>query len=65
MMTNMQKNCLEYVKNTNGGATPETFWDDWAPVGKNLYYEIYTAGWIELNDQGRVILTSAGEEKLK
>jgi len=55
---------LQYVKNTNGGATKDNFVEDHEPVGEWLWHELVSQGWVATTDD-RIHLTPPGEQALK
>lgn len=61
-MNKMTKNALQYVKNTNGGATKKKFIEDHEPIGKMLWDDL--RGMIREDDHGRIWLTEAGDTAL-
>lgn len=58
-----RKQSLQYIKNTNGGASVAHFIDDWEPVGRMEWNLLLDAGLAEDRD-GYIFLTEAGEAKL-
>ena len=62
MITDNQINALQYVKNTNGGATKENFFDDHDPIGKMLWKDI--SGMVMEDENGKIWLTKFGQEVL-
>lgn len=59
-MNEFDTRVLEYVRNTNGGATKGNFIEDWEPIGDRLFAEYWQNGWITLNEDKRVVLTDIG-----
>jgi hypothetical protein len=59
----MLKQALQYVKNTGGCATKEIFMDDHEPIGQLLWDDL--SGLVTINTDGYVVLTQAGEDKLR
>ena len=55
---------LRYIKNTNGGATPQNFWEDWDPVGVLEWNSLIQGGLVQIDNNGRIWLTPRGEERL-
>lgn len=51
---------LQYVANTNHGATKANFIEDWEPIGEHVWDELWGAGLIEFDENQRVILTGKG-----
>ncbi len=51
---------LDYVVNTGGNGTIETFDDDYAPIGPSVRDELMPK-YIDVNAHGRLILTPDGE----
>lgn len=52
---------LQYVRNTNGGATRAHFEDDHEPIGRKLWHELFeVGGFITIDSAGRIFLTDAG-----
>ena len=56
---------LQYVENTNGGATKANFVEDWEPIGERVWDELWGAELIELDENLRVRLTKYGRGELK
>ncbi len=63
-MTPMQKQALQYVKNTGGCATVEHFIEDHEPVGKRLWEDLDFADVVAINDDGKIIVLPKGEDLL-
>lgn len=61
-MSNIHTKALQYVKNTNGGATKAIFVDDHEPIGLLLWSQL--AGKIRADENGIIWLTEAGEDEL-
>lgn len=59
-----RKESLQYVKNTNGGATVLNFIEDWAPVGAYEWHLLMSDGLVQADRDGKIWLTSVGEAKL-
>jgi hypothetical protein len=59
-MSSLKEQALQYVKNTNGGATKENFIEDFAPVGQMLWDDL--KGIICIDSNGHIFLTSAKEQ---
>jgi hypothetical protein len=55
---------LEYVANTNGGATKADFITDWEPIGERVWDELWGLELIELDANRRVCLTKYGRAEL-
>lgn len=66
-LTTMEIRALEYVRNTNGGATVRIFIDDHEPIGFELYNALrdHNPSLITQNSNGAVILTEAGRKMLE
>ncbi len=59
------KRTLQYVKNTNGGATKAHFIEDHEPIGECLWQTYFEEkGYITIDNAGRIYLTQAGTEAL-
>lgn len=56
---------LMYILNTNGGATPEIFIEDHAPIGQKLWDEIFGGEYIKLEDNRSILLTNKGMNALR
>lgn len=56
MVSNAVEKALEYVRNTGGNATLRDFFDDHAPVGRELWRELVKTGRVEINGAGKVAL---------
>jgi hypothetical protein len=68
-MTPMARKALEYVRNAGGNATTESFFEDHAPVGPNLWQELRFPNALIEHDKapGRdryLVLTDAGRAAL-
>lgn len=58
---NALKSLLQYVKNTNGGATVEHFIEDHEPVGRRMWHDLDKAGYVAVSGcTGRIHLTAEG-----
>ena len=55
---------LQYVKNTNGGATKAHFMDDHKPIGPMLWDDLSSAGYVRTDKNGRIFLTEEGDAAL-
>lgn len=44
MLTDHDRKVLEYVENTAGNATMDIFEDDWAPIGRQLLFDLGPMG---------------------
>ena len=64
MLNSIQKRALQYVKNTNGGATKANFIEDHGPIGNELWQDLTAGAYINVSDSGSIVLTSIGEEEL-
>jgi hypothetical protein len=58
-MSTPHKECLEYVRNTNGGATVDTFVEDWEPMGWRLWDELHALRYVRVDDE-KIYLTAKG-----
>ena len=56
------KRALQYVKNTNGGATKAIFIDDYEPVGELLWNSLQSL--VREDGNGRIWLTDDGKKIL-
>ena len=56
---------LEYVNNTNGGATRAIFIEDCEPIGARLWGDLSNAGYVREDENGRIRLTETGMEALR
>lgn len=65
MSDGSMKRVLEYVKNTNGGATKANFIEDHEPIGERLWQTLKEKDYITMDDAGRIYLTHAGANALK
>lgn len=63
-MTTTQRKALEYVRNTNGGATVVHFMEDHEPIGERLWKPLLDGGLVRVNEDGRIHLTKAGTAEL-
>lgn len=53
---------LEYVRNTNGGATEAIFVDDHEPIGERLWLKFMYQGFVRTDENGRIWLTEKGKQ---
>lgn len=53
------KNALRYILNTNGGATKDIFIEDHEPVGTLLWDQLENLGYVAINTQGKIRITSS------
>lgn len=53
---------LEYVRNTNGGATRDHFVEDHEPIGELLFAEVES--FIRMGEGGELLLNEKGEAAL-
>ncbi|WP_433588238.1 hypothetical protein [Pseudomonas koreensis] len=53
-MKHHHEQAIRYVRNTNGGATLANFIEDHEPIGQNLWDELMEAGWVCVDEQGKV-----------
>ena len=60
-MADIFSKALEYVRNTNGGATRAHFLEDHEPIGERLWERAAKDGLIRTDENGRIWLTDAGE----
>ena len=58
-----RKQALQYVKNTNGGATVDNFIEDWLPVGRMEWDLLMQEGLVNVVDD-RIFLTDKGQFRL-
>lgn len=59
------RRALEYVRNTNTGATVANFIEDHEPIGYTLWAELFDAGYVTVNDEERIIVTDHGRNALE
>ncbi len=57
-MTDQQIRALEYVRNSNGGATEDDFIEDWEPIGKQLWDDI--KDFIFIDNRKKIYITTEG-----
>jgi hypothetical protein len=57
-----QRKSMQYVKNTNGGATKADFIEDWSPIGAALWCDILE--YVRVDENGRIWLTAEGVAQL-
>jgi len=62
-MSNL-KQYLQYVRNTNGGATKDHFIDDYDPIGETLWKQLKYHLYVSEDTNGRIYLTDAGNSEL-
>lgn len=66
MTTNeIQRDALQYVVNTNGGATRGNFVEDHEPVGRQLWIDLIDHGWVYENQNSYIYLTKKGIKVLE
>lgn len=63
-LTDMQLKALQYVENTDGGATLDAFNEDHDPVGPLLWNALLARGLVRLGAEGIVYTTEAGIDYL-
>lgn len=63
-MNAAQIRALEYVRNTNGGATLADFHEDHEPIGPQLWDPLLTDGLVTIDAGGKIRLTAKGTEAL-
>lgn len=63
-MNNSTVSALQYIKNTNGGATRDIFVEDHEPIGEMLWRDAYDLELVDINSNGFVVLTEKGEKVL-
>lgn len=63
-MTPIQKRAIEYVKNTNDGATRSHFIEDHEPIGELLWEDLWEMNAIHVDIHDVVRLTPEGEKLL-
>lgn len=59
-MKSMLRTALEYVRNTNGGATRAHFFEDHEPVGGLLWNDLSNRGLVTTDSDGRIKPTEEG-----
>jgi hypothetical protein len=64
ILTNIQKRALQYVANTDGGATHAVFLDDHDPIGHTLWEALAQADLVTIIAE-RIYVTPKGLEELK
>lgn len=66
MSSGSMREVLQYVKNTNGGATKEDFISDHEPIGNYLWVTYHwEKSLITIGSDERIYLTQAGIDALK
>lgn len=63
-MNAAQHRALEYIRNTNGGATLADFHEDHEPIGPQLWDPLLTAGLVTIDAGGKIRLTAKGTQAL-
>ncbi len=63
-MNQSLKEAIQYVKNTNGGATRAHFFEDHEPIGELLWNDLDNAGLVRTDGNGRIHLTDKGIAEL-
>jgi len=58
------RQALQYVRNTNGGATLDNFLEDHEPIGKELWQELRHNLYVFEDMNGRIRLTDSGNAAL-
>lgn len=56
---------LQYVKNTNGGATKAHFYEDHEPIGDLMWQPLIDADYVRTDENSRIFLTVTGELALQ
>ena len=64
MTVHRQRQFLEYVRNTNGGARQADFIEDWEPIGARVWAELLAAGLVMVDEGSRIRLTAEGDAAL-
>lgn len=65
MINSMQQRALEYVRNTNGGATVNYFIVDFEPVGEKIWKDLKDNEWVREDDNLNIFLTAKGIKALE
>lgn len=60
----LNKAPLQYVRNTNGGATRAHFLEDHEPIGEMLWQGMFNSGLVRQDENGRIFLTDEGNAAL-
>lgn len=60
----LNKASLQYVRNTNGGATRAHFLEDHEPIGEFLWQGMVNSGLVRQDENGRIFLTDEGDAQL-
>ena len=60
----LNKAPLQYVRNTNGGATRAHFLEDHEPIGEMLWQGMVNSGLVRQDENGRIFLTAEGDAQL-
>ena len=63
-MNTTQREALQYVKNTGGGATPEAFKEDWEPIGEHLWNDLKSLNAVYVDSDGKIYITPTGQSLL-
>ena len=63
-MIDTERRALQYVKNTNGGATKAHFMEDHEPIGERLWVALDNAGMVRVDGNGRIHTTERGDVEL-
>jgi len=64
-MTANDAKFLNYIRNTNGGATVQGFVEDWEPIGRQVWNDLVHRGLVTLDDLGHIYLTELGVHVLR
>jgi hypothetical protein len=56
----LEQRALEYVRNTGGGATKAHFMEDHEPIGARVWDVLVNAGFVSVDEYGRIRPTDAG-----
>lgn len=62
--TKQVRQAVEYVRNTNGGATKANFIEDFEPIGELLWEQVTKADLVFIHPNGKISLTVAGQAEL-
>lgn len=60
-MSSQLQQALNYVHNTNGGGSRESFLEDFEPIGELLWKELSECGLVAIGKDGVIELTLAGK----
>lgn len=64
-MNRFIESSLQYIKNTNMGASKIDFYTDHAPIGRDLWNELVKLRAVKISRDGKIFLSDEGESLLQ